>query len=917
MVKKILFLIVIVAFGFALWQGYNYFQKVQSPVLSSFNAIPPSAVAVFQFKNIESTWGKMIASNKMWSDLLHIKSFETINEGGDYLKKIVLKNGEFRKILKEKPLVISLHLSGAETYDYLYCISLPNTKNPTEIKTEIISLLKENQVLSTKNYGQDEIYSLSIANLNSILYFTIKNHILIFSFSSLLIEEAIRNLNLPAAERANDMLAEIEKSTSINTDGNIYVNYNLLGKLVSKYIKNAGGSANFFKSNFASWGGFDLTIEANAVGLNGFTYTKDSTNNYIDLFKTQQPQEVQITPIVPSNTSYLLHYGYSDFQLFLKNYREFLDRDNSLFTYQKNIIELEQDCGCDIQNSALGWVGNESAVLITESTDENIIENKFILFSVEEIEKALEQLAELSLQIKDTVPIPSIEEYKNFSIYGLPIHNLYEELLGESFANTDIRAYISIDNYIIFGHSNTSLKSFINQYNAQKTLANDEAYLKQLNYIEDKSNIFLYTNISRSTQSFKKYIKSSYLKDYESNKVAFEKFDAFIFQCSNFKENLFYTNIVFQHNPKDHSNSKINNWQVDLGKKIVSAPVLLDNHLNHEKEIFIQDVEDNIYLVNAEGKILWQKMLPERIMGKVSQIDIFKNNKLQIIFNTKNFIFMLDRNGKDLEGTPIKLPSPATSEVAILDYDKSRDYRFIIACENKNIYNFGIDGKPIPSWKAERTTDIVESPAQHVKVQEKDYVFIVEKSGKINLLDRQGKKRADVKDKLLGIVNQPTIMGNSKEIEATNCIFLNKKGELIKQSFGGNKKVLYTNDDEVVSAQMTAFDKDGNFEIILQYKKKLIVLGREGNIIFEQNISAKTESTIQKIIDPKSKTINFVYFDAEEKSIVILDDLGNKIKIISTMCDGKFVVGGLKNDDVIDIISIDGTIVYKGDFNEE
>ena len=134
---------------------------------------------------------------------------------------------------------------------------------------------------------------------------------------------------------------------------------------------------------------------------------------------------------------------------------------------------------------------------------------------------------------------------------------------------------------------------------------------------------------------------------------------------------------------------------------------------------------------------------------------------------------------------------------------------------------------------------------------------------------------------------------------------------------GGNKKVLYSQVDEVVSAQMTAFDKDGNFEIILQCKKKLILLSREGNIIFEQNISAKTESTIQKIIDPKSKNINFVYFDAAEKSIVILDDLGNKIKTISTMCDGKFLVDSLKNDDAIAIISIDGTIVYKGDFNEE
>ena len=120
-------------------------------------------------------------------------------------------------------------------------------------------------------------------------------------------------------------------------------------------------------------------------------------------------------------------------------------------------------------------------------------------------------------------------------------------------------------------------------------------------------------------------------------------------------------------------------WESRLDYPVVSKPMLVTNHYTGEKEIFVQDEKNNIYLLNKSGRILWKQKTGGRILGDVYQLDYYKNGKLQLIFNTREQIHLLDRNGNYVERYPVKLRSPATNGMALFDYEKSRDYRIALA----------------------------------------------------------------------------------------------------------------------------------------------------------------------------------------------------------------------------------------------
>ncbi len=64
--------------------------------------------------------------------------------------------------------------------------------------------------------------------------------------------------------------------------------------------------------------------------------------------------------------------------------------------------------------------------------------------------------------------------------------------------------------------------------------------------------------------------------------------------------------------------------------------------------------KNNIYLINSAGRILWKINIPEKIISEIYQIDFYKNNKLQLLFNTKNHVYLIDRNGNFTDGYPFQ-----------------------------------------------------------------------------------------------------------------------------------------------------------------------------------------------------------------------------------------------------------------------
>ena len=78
---------------------------------------------------------------------------------------------------------------------------------------------------------------------------------------------------------------------------------------------------------------------------------------------------------------------------------------------------------------------------------------------------------------------------------------------------------------------------------------------------------------------------------------------------------------------------------IKLDADVLMPPQFVSNHITNEKEIAVQDINNNLYLIASNGNILWKKQLNGAILGKIEQVDMYKNGKLQLAFTTKNHLY--------------------------------------------------------------------------------------------------------------------------------------------------------------------------------------------------------------------------------------------------------------------------------------
>jgi hypothetical protein len=126
-------------------------------------------------------------------------------------------------------------------------------------------------------------------------------------------------------------------------------------------------------------------------------------------------------------------------------------------------------------------------------------------------------------------------------------------------------------------------------------------------------------------------------------------------------------------------------------------------------------------------------------------IDYFRNGKYQLLFAGKNYLHLLDRNGNYVERYPVKLRSPATNTLALFDYDNNRDYRLLIAGEDKLIYSYDREGSIVKGWTPFRTNEKVTAPVNWFRVSGKDYLVVADETS-LYFIDRQGKPKLTLKE---------------------------------------------------------------------------------------------------------------------------------------------------------------------------
>jgi hypothetical protein len=718
MIKKIsIGLLIAALIGLISYLGYNKYQSMSSPQANAIQAIPTNAALIIKSKQWSKTWDDLEKAS-IWQQLRQSEDWTSIEEKLGQTQASIQQSEELQKLLDNQTVYLSVH---AATQDYHLLLA-------TAFRTtNVIELLKQHFIqsrMSTREYDGVTIYQLE----ESPWSLCVHQGTLFASTSPLLVEHSIRQLNNQHSLLDIVAFDKVQQTESTFADAHLYVNYPEL----AKFLEENGAIVNSKHLNrWAEWAELDLKIKDKNLLLSGFTLAQDSSANYLNALNGQQPQELNLDAILPSNTASMSFLGISDFNTYYEKYKEYLAEHNNLYEHNKWIQDKEKAYDIHLENTFKAIIGSELACLSTRTASGN--EAHYALIKTNE--ETINIFDHLNTAIKEEIYQDSHRGYelKKFNIsHSLP------KMLGPVFKEVTENYYTWMDGYLVFANSSKELKTFINNFLSRKTLQNNSYYQSYSELVSSKCNFLYYSNPSLGNWSDK--VNDDWNSLFPSEN--WDKINAFAYQLSANNE-LFYNNLVLHYQDQIQNESQLL-WSYSLGSSFRMQPQFITNHYTQLQEVLVQDDEQTVHLISTNGSPLWKRKIGGKILGEVQQIDRYKNNKLQILFNTRDSLYLLDRNGRHVEDFPVALKSSATAGLTLVDYDKNRKYRILIPCEDKVVYNYDKEGSIVKGWKFKAMPNrISQSPIYHLH-KSKDFIYVVDDAGQAKIVGRNGKERVKI-----------------------------------------------------------------------------------------------------------------------------------------------------------------------------
>jgi hypothetical protein len=782
MIRKILISTFIVLGIVILAMAYFFLQKRTIKAPNPLSAISQDVALVLYSNNTAGILDKFLFENIFWDEFSTTSQFKNFQSKLVFIDSVIKGDELVKEWLDHNDIHIALFPTKRNTSATLVLIQTSSLRQIKQITQKIADLAGKKartSVRSVRGVKITDVDFLEKSGINSFS-FAFSNGLLLLSEDQTLLENSIELMDTENSVLNNEVFKRVYATAGKNVDANLFINFNNLSSLVSYYISDNKISALNAFANFSDWGEVDLHIRNDGLLLSGFSFSKPADANYLNVFLNQEPIRMTIDRLIPSDAAAFIALGFSNTEIFRRDYLDYLSFHNKLEAYNQKLGQMIQLYQTDVEAAFYELMDGEVAAVFHESGRAGDKTNTYLVFSTKSRSMALSALNSIirqdaknkNISEADYLKIYQVDNQTAFDIYEMPVNFIGELLFGDLFSGLETRYFTFIENYLVFGNSYESLTHFLRENVLNKTLQTDLAYRKFSELISNRNNAYFYLNVGGA-----KGILSSFLKGESRGMVTgdfetFRKIQAITLQFSSGR-NMIYQNVYAGYKPY-LANKPQTTWETSLDAAVNFKPYMVKNHNTGENELFVQDILNNIYLINRAGRILWKKKLPEPIISEIFQIDFYKNRKLQYLFNTRNFIYLVDRNGDFVEKFPVRLPSAATNSLAVFDYERSRDYRLFIAGEDKNIYAFSKEGERVKGWEFKGTENIVTVPVQHVTIGTRDYLLVADKF-RIYILDRRGNHRVKVqsnfpKSERSPIVFEGKTARNDPRIAATDSL---------------------------------------------------------------------------------------------------------------------------------------------------
>lgn len=719
-------------------------------------------------------------------------------------------------------------------------LSFSSLGNSKEIKTLSFKADKDFKfkIESKQSYKYDDVNIESYVGDDFEIFYSNLEGKAVLCTSKIILENIIRNYqndikNPVVIQKLFDVLSDKSPSLVINND--------LFSKTTLEFFdKNILNH----QINLSDYSGFDLKLDEDKILMSGIVFNPDGKEKFWTNFKNVDTQKSTSVEVIPSNFTSAASVLFSDFGK-LSNTTESLEQKPQIDSLYFNLREV----------TSIKLPYGNAIVLVSNNIDQSF-----------------DHLKKRSKPQK-TISDNTIHKLNQSFTPGSKL-SLILDTINVSFFTVHM-------DHIIFSNKSETLERMIIEINNNKVVANQANYNNHLESLNDECHIQWLTNLGNQTDFFDKHSKESFKSGFKSLK--WDNHELLMSQLI-VEDDFGYFNILQKKTIENQKNTDIQQLaRLKNDNRILNTPAFFENWRTGQQDVVYQDDENILYLKDTKGNLIWSKALDDPIIGKISSIDIYQNQRIQMVFATKNKIHIIDKNGNDVKPFPLKFRKDITQGLSVFDYDKNGKYRFTAVFDD-DIKMYDKTGKQVKGFKFKKTKSSIIYPAKHIRMGNKDYILAQEESGKLHILNRRGRTRIDLDDNLKFSNNEwfehdsyfTSLSDDGDILQIDQKGRLNRKQqELINPKFTANETHL------VISSE-NEFYVD-SFETELPY-------GLYTTPVINKNYAGVADQQAQKVymFNEKAETIegfpvygeDLVEFYSNENGIVLLCKDGNNALIV-------------------------------------
>lgn len=718
-VKSGLWLTLAIVTLFAGGMAWYFLAKHHSPDLKTL--IPADAVVVLHSNNVAQTFDSI--NGPHFSEMMG--SFPwgaSLNKDLKAAASLFLKDPTLRQNFSEASGLLSLHIATGN--DVGFCLMVQFKESAADLLKKWKSGQSEVPDFNKRIFEGEELMEWKDPESGRLLTVFFKGNTLIMSFKGYLVEDVIRILHGRAKSLATYAALSGTLRTISHDWGDVYVQVNRLPLSFKRMFLDSTFNARFngMYNREASML-LDVHLSKGRIEFNGYLQFDDSLY-FASALRGQGASPFALRPILPDDYEELRLWSLSDVKRYWERHTLLQERTGAASLKLRN--QMERDGSLSLEEDMVPYLNGQFA-LGRLSTLPSEAPQHFLLLGLSARDTALTDWYAYAEERMENV----FQGYhEGVKLRQWPSAAMPAALLGDVALDISSQGTLYfgvVDTCLILSPSQEALKRLISHYHTVSVLPGKKP-------------------LSEGTFSWElrpegvmAYHKSDFMlpEDFDLTRSALQGLSKLAFSLSESK-GLWFVKASLVTNGKSIVEMPISSTTTSTdGPKVTSFHCLSVSP--QQKDLYAWGPGNNVMRLSTDLKVLWEHPLDGPLQGQPMIMDIDRNGSSDLAFFVNNRLQVFTRDGKALAAYYWSLSDTIHIEhTTVFDYDKTREYRIVVADPSGMVYFLTKEGKPVEGWFPKVSGSALHQAPAHLRIGTKDAILLHHENGTIGIYNRKG-----------------------------------------------------------------------------------------------------------------------------------------------------------------------------------